>query len=103
MTVPQSCGHHRRPMQRTPKTLASFTGPPPTPPAQPKAARNARPRQREAQQASASDPLPIPNLGHVFAVTAHVLAMFDEFVAQALTQMAGLRAQGGNEVEGGFG
>jgi hypothetical protein len=49
MPPSHSCGHHRRSMQTRPKTLASFPGPRPTRPAQPKAARHARPRQREAQ------------------------------------------------------
>jgi hypothetical protein len=44
-----SCGHHRQTMQRSPKTLASFPQPAPTPPAQPTGCAPARKRQREAQ------------------------------------------------------
>ena len=53
VTLPlrHSCGDHQTPMQRTPKTLASFPGPPPTRPALPKAARNARPRQPRPRNA----------------------------------------------------
>src|SRR5687767_3941372 len=57
---------------------------------------------RVSAQNSLSHPLPVANLGHVFAVPANILAVLDELVAEALAQVAGLSAQRRHQVDRSF-